>query len=90
MKYQLFFTAKAKKDLSKLDAYTQKKIQAYLNNNVSGSENPKAHGKALSENLSGYWRYRIGDYRVICKIHDDVCKVFAVNIGHRSKIYSKT
>jgi mRNA interferase RelE/StbE len=88
MKYQLLFTVKAQRELSKLDTYAQKRIQAYLNNNISESEDPRAHGKALTDNLSGYWRYRIGDYRIVCEIRDNVCEVIAVKIGHRSKIYS--
>jgi mRNA interferase RelE/StbE len=88
MIYKLFFTESVKKELSKLDGYTKKKIQAYLNKNIDGSENPQAHGKALTANLTGSWRYRVGDYRIICEIHDDVCEVIAVRIGHRSKVYS--
>jgi mRNA interferase RelE/StbE len=86
--YRLIFTKKAMKQMASLDRYVQKKIQDYLNKNVSNSADPRQHGKGPSENLAGYWRYRIGDYRVICRIEDNVCEVIAVNIGHRSKVYS--
>ncbi|MDR1271435.1 MAG: type II toxin-antitoxin system RelE/ParE family toxin [Clostridiales Family XIII bacterium] len=87
-KYQLVFYTKALRQLAKLDFFTQKRIQAYLNRHVHDSEDPRAHGKELTEMASGFWRYRIGDYRVICEIHDGVCEVIAMQIGHRSKIYS--
>lgn len=87
MSYALSFTRKAYKQFSKFDGYTQKKIQTYLNKYVADSEDPRQVGKPLSENLAGYHRYRIGDYRVICEIHDDTCRVVAVVVGHRSRIY---
>jgi mRNA interferase RelE/StbE len=85
--YRLLFTDTAEKQLRKLDRPIERLIILWLLKNVDGAENPGAHGKTLSENLSGYWRYRVGDYRVICHIDDNVCEVLAVQIGHRSKIY---
>jgi mRNA interferase RelE/StbE len=81
------FSRKAEKQLDALDGYTKKQINAYLRKNVAGSMNPREHGKRLSANLAGYWRYRIGDYRVICEIRDDSLTVVALQVGHRSKIY---
>jgi mRNA interferase RelE/StbE len=86
--YRLVFEISAQRQLKKLDPYTQKKIRQYLDKNVDGSDDPRSHGKMLAESLSGYWRYRAGDYRIICLIRDDVCEVVAVQIGHRSRIYS--
>ena len=87
MKYKLIFTKKAQKEFSSLDAYVQRKIQVYLDRHVNDNENPRAAGSPLSGELSNYWRYRIGDYRVICEIRDDIFVVIAIKTGHRSKIY---
>jgi len=86
--YRLFFTETAKRQLKKLGKQQERLILLWLKKNIDGSADPRAHGKGLVENLSGYWRYRIGDYRVICTIDDGVCEVLAVQIGHRSKVYS--
>ncbi|MDR2358156.1 MAG: type II toxin-antitoxin system RelE/ParE family toxin [Oscillospiraceae bacterium] len=56
---------------------------------VHGSADSRAVGRALSENLTGYWRYRVGDYRVICEIRDDVLEIAAVKVGHRGGIYRR-
>ena len=88
MTYRLRFTRKAHKQFAALDKYVQRKIQEYLNKYVHDNENPYAVGKRLAENLQGYWRYRIGDYRIICEIKDDIFEVIAVKVGHRSKIYN--
>jgi mRNA interferase RelE/StbE len=88
MKYRLVWSVKAQKQFRRLDKSVQRYIDAWLIKNVDGSKNPRRSGKALSENLSGFYRYRIGDYRVICEIHDKICEVIAVSVGHRSKIYS--
>ncbi len=87
MKYSLVVTPKCKKELSKLDNFTRKKIQNWMNANLKDCENPRAFGKPLTGNKSGQWRYRIGDYRLICEIHDDKLYVLAVEIGHRRDIY---
>jgi len=87
LRYGLRFTKKAQKQFNALEVYTQKRICDYLNKHVHGCENPRATGKRLSENMSDYWRYRIGDYRVIREIQDDSFVVLAVKVGHRSKAY---
>lgn len=87
MKYRIVFTDKAKKQLKKLDKYTASLIIGWLEKNVEGSENPRLHGKGLIENRTGQWRYRIGDYRVICEIKDDEIIVLILDVGHRRKIY---
>ncbi len=65
----------------------QKRINGWLRKNLEGCENPRAHGKALTGNRSGYWRYRIGDYRVIADIQDDKILILVIEVGHRKKIY---
>lgn len=87
MKYQIRFTEKAKKQLKKLDKYVAALILGWLEKNIQNCENPRIHGKGLVENKSGQWRYRIGNYRVICEIEDNEVIVLVLEIGHRKEIY---
>lgn len=85
--YKLEYTETAKKQLSKLDKYVARTIVGWMSKNVDNSENPRDHGKPLVSNLRGKWRYRVGDYRVICEIQDNKLLVLAISIGHRRDIY---
>ena len=89
MKYKILFTDKAKKQLKKLDKHISALIIGWLEKNIEGCDNPRAHGKGLVENKSGQWRYRIGDYRVMCEIQDREVVVLVLEIGHRREIYNK-
>ncbi|MBP3922209.1 MAG: type II toxin-antitoxin system RelE/ParE family toxin [Ruminiclostridium sp.] len=89
MKYKVMTTARFDKEFKKLDKYTMKMIKAWINKNLVDCENPRAHGKALTANRSGQWRYRIGDYRLICKIEDNELIILALSIGHRKEVYEK-
>ncbi len=87
MKYKVVFSEKARKDLKKLDKHIAALIIGWLEKNIEGSANPRIHGKGLVGNMSGQWRYRIGDYRVICEIQDDEVIVLVLEVGHRREIY---
>lgn len=87
MKYKVEFTERALKQLKKLDKHTSMLITAWLRKNLEGCENPRSHGKGLTSNRSGQWRYRIGDYRVIADIQDDRVLILVLSIGHRRDIY---
>lgn len=87
MKYRLEISSGAKRDLKKIDRYHLKLISSWIDKNINNTENPREHGKALSENLKGLWSYRIGNYRVICEIKDSELVVIAVTIGHRREVY---
>ena len=89
MQYRIVFTDRAKKQIKKLDKHIASLIIGWLEKNIQGCENPRRHGKALVENKSGEWRYRIGDYRVICEIQDEEIVVLVLEIGHRKNIYDK-
>ena len=78
---------KRKKQLKKLDKHVAALILGWLEKNIQNCENPRIHGKGLVENKSGQWRYRIGDYRVICEIKDKEVIVLVLEIGHRKEIY---
>lgn len=85
--YRVEATERFEKDLKKLDRYTQKLIKGWIVKNLSHIEDPRSKGKALKANLSGLWRYRVGDYRLICKIEDSELVILALSIGHRREIY---
>ena len=87
MKFRIVFTERSKKQLKKLDKYIASLIIGWLEKNIEGCENPRIHGKVLVENKSGQWRYRIGDYRVICEIQDAEIIVLVLEVGHRREIY---
>ncbi|MDR1743266.1 MAG: type II toxin-antitoxin system RelE/ParE family toxin, partial [Dysgonamonadaceae bacterium] len=81
------YSEKFDKSLEKISNSNAQKILRYLKKNIDGSENPRAFGKALKGSLSGLWRYRVGDYRIICNIQDDECIVLALETAHRKDIY---
>jgi len=85
--YRLVFSKKAFKDIKKLDKHTQQLIINWLEKNIDNTDNPRAKGKGLVGDKGGQWRYRIGDYRVICEILDTEVIVYALSVGHRSEIY---
>ena len=88
-KYSVELTERFKKEFRKLDKYTQKILRAWIDKNLVDCENPRQHGKGLTANLSGQWRYRIGDYRLICQINDDKLIILALTVGHRRDIYKE-
>lgn len=87
MIYRIETTARFNKEFKKLDRYTQRMIKGWIDKNLVGLENPRQHGKALTANRSGQWRYRIGDYRIICNIDDDKLVILALTVGHRKEVY---
>lgn len=76
----------ASKQFSRLDKSIQIRIKKYMSE-ITLLENPRSRGKALTSNLSGLWRYRVGDYRILCRIHDDKLIITVIEIGHRSTVY---
>ena len=80
------YTETARKQLKRLDKTIQKRILDYMDE-VALLENPRSRGKALVENMRGLWRYRIGDYRVICEIQEARIIISVLKIGHRKNIY---
>lgn len=87
MKYSVETTERFDKEFKKLDRYTQRMIKAWIEKNLVGCMNPRQHGKGLTANRSGQWRYRIGDYRLICQIQDNKLVILALSVGHRREIY---
>ncbi|MFC1659617.1 type II toxin-antitoxin system RelE/ParE family toxin [Pseudomonadota bacterium] len=83
--YKIVLSDKAEKSLNKLDKYVKTKILKYLKEKIE--KNPTDYGKPLTENLSGLWRYRVGDYRIITKIINEELTVLVVEVGHRREVY---
>ncbi|MBQ2824567.1 MAG: type II toxin-antitoxin system RelE/ParE family toxin [Oscillospiraceae bacterium] len=86
--FKVEYTPKAVKQLAKLDKSTRKLIYAWIDKNLQNCSDPRAHGKGLTANRSGQWRYRIGDYRIIADIQEDKIIILILEIGHRKDIYS--
>lgn len=89
MKYRVETTTRFDKEFKKLDKYTQLMIKSWITKNLVDCENPRIHGKGLTANRKGQWRYRIGDYRLICEIKDSELIILALSVGHRREVYKK-
>lgn len=87
MTYKVEFTQKALKQLKKLDRHTAALILGWVRKNLENCENPRLHGKGLTANRSGEWRYRVGDYRLLAKIEDNAITILVLSVGHRRDIY---
>ncbi|ADY63601.1 type II toxin-antitoxin system RelE family toxin [Agrobacterium tumefaciens] len=76
------------KEMRKIDSQTRQRIRAFLQERVAALDNPRQTGAALQgSELGSFWRYRVGDYRIICDIQDHKLVVLVVEIGHRREIY---
>jgi mRNA interferase RelE/StbE len=84
--YSIVWTNKAAAEYGKLDNSVRKQIDKYLDK-LRISDDPRNMGKALSADLSGLWRYRIGDYRLVVKIDNAELIVLVVSVKHRSSVY---
>jgi mRNA interferase RelE/StbE len=78
---------RARKELRRLDPPAQREILRYLRERVAGANDPRSFGRALRGTMHGLWRYRIGPYRLICKIEDNRLVVLVLAVGHRSSVY---
>ena len=88
MSWSVEYSSRALKQLRKLDAFDRALILRWIDANLEGCENPRVHDKALTGNLSGLWRYRVGGYRILCQLEDGRLTIHAMEIGHRREIYS--
>ncbi len=85
--YHVEFSKLALKQLKKLDKPTAALIVGWVRKNLEGVDNPRVHGKGLTSNKSGQWRYRVGDYRIIAEIIEAEVVVLVLEVGHRKDIY---
>ncbi len=87
MAWAIDYADTAKAQLHKLDQQTARRILDYMDERIAGLENPRNTGKALTGPFGGLWRYRVGDYRVICEIQDNALRVLVVQVGNRRDVY---
>lgn len=87
MTWSVEYSKQALKQLRKLDAFDRTLILKWIDANLEGCDNPRVHGKALTGTLSGLWRYRVGSYRILCQLEDQVLIVHAMEVGHRREVY---
>ena len=87
--YAVTYTDKAVKELQKMDRQIAAMIIGWIDKNLNGCENPRLHGKALTHTLKGYWRYRVGNYRLIADIQDSLLVIEIIRAGHRWEVYNE-
>jgi mRNA interferase RelE/StbE len=90
MAWRIELSSLAQKNLSQFDRQISKRILAFLQNRVASLENPRAIGEALKgSELGDFWKYRVGDYRIIASIEDDQLMILVVRIGNRREVYKR-
>jgi len=81
---------KAFKEIAALDKPVRARITSFLKNRLAKIENPRTIGETLHGQLKNFWKYRIGDYRLICKIEDETVTVLVLRVKHRREVYKKS
>jgi mRNA interferase RelE/StbE len=81
------YSESAKKQLRKLDKQSAQRILKFIDERVATQADPRATGKALTGTLGGLWRYRIGDFRVICELDDGHIRILVLSLAHRRDVY---
>lgn len=87
MAWTIEWDDRASKELRRLDRQTQREILRYFRERIATDEDPRRFGKSLRHELQGLWRYRVGDYRMICNIEDEQVVVLVLGVAHRSTVY---
>ena len=87
--FHVILSDQARKELKKMDRHVSSLILGWIRKHLEGCEDPRAIGKALTGDKAGAWRYRVGNYRIICEIHDAEIIIFVVTVGHRREVYKK-
>ena len=87
MTWQVKFDDRARKELRKLDAQSQDRILGWIRKTLATDLDPRRVGTPLKGRMKGLWRYRVGDFRILCQIRDDEVLVLVIRIGHRRDVY---
>jgi mRNA interferase RelE/StbE len=85
--WRVAFDPDAARELRKLGHSAQSAIQKYLRERIATAQNPRRFGHALTGDLKGLWRYRVGDYRIVADIREKEILVMVVTVGHRRNVY---
>jgi mRNA interferase RelE/StbE len=88
--WQIDYTSTALKQLGKLDKPAAKRIIDFMDERIAALQDPRETGKALmGAMLSAYWRYRVGDYRLVCDIQDNALCILVIEVGNRKDVDAK-
>lgn len=87
MAFRVGYSKDAQKQFHKMDKQTAKRILDWIDERLVGCHNPRLWGAALVGNFSGFWKYCIGDYRLVCEIKDDQLTVQIIDVGNRKEVY---
>ena len=87
IRYSILTTKQFDNSFKKLDKSVQKQVKHWIDKHLINCEDPRYFGKPLIASKKGYWRYRIGDYRLIAEIKDNKLILIMINIGHKKSIY---
>lgn len=88
-KYSVIISPAAEKTIAKLDKPIRQRIQKYVNEKLEGCENPRKYGSALEGDLRTFWRYRVGNYRLVAEIKEEEIIILIVGVDKRNDIYKK-
>lgn len=86
--WKIKFNRQAEKSLQALEHQAKRRLESFMDD-LKIRDNPREIGKALTGDLKGLWRYRVGNYRVICQIKDNELVILVVELGHRKEVYKK-
>jgi len=89
MAWKIKYLKSIQKEIRKINKGEQKKIREYLEDRIANADDPRKFGKALKGTHSEFWRYRVGQYRIICEIDDSEIVILVIRIGHRKDVYRK-
>ena len=87
MTWSVEWDERARRELRRLDPAVQRQILRYLRERIAGSNDPRRFGRSLGGQLGGLWRYRVGDYRLVCEVANDRPLVLVLAVGHRKDVY---
>ncbi|MCP3869351.1 MAG: type II toxin-antitoxin system RelE/ParE family toxin [Gammaproteobacteria bacterium] len=87
MTWRVEWDDRAVKELRRIDRQVQRNILTYLRERIATTQDPRRFGKALGGDKWGLWRYRVGDYRIVCQIKDQSVVVLVLRVAHRSTVY---
>lgn len=87
MSWEYRISARALKQMRKLGREPSRRILTFLDSRITGCDDPRSFGKCLKGELGEFWRYRVDDYRILCRIEDGKLEVLVVRLGHRRNIY---
>lgn len=89
MVWRVEFTDNARRQLRKLHPEVQSRLLRFLRERVASADDPRVLASKLTGDLSGYCRFRVGDYRLICRVDDGLLTVLVISVGHRKLVYQQ-